>query len=110
MRPENIRTLYESETPATDAESTATREELRTDPDAARKLIETCFALKYNDAIFAKLYRLSTDAILEDLIRERATDDAFALAAAALIQSKMDEMAAQSARVPRGKAKRARSA
>lgn len=116
--PEQIQALYDAERPATEKEARETARLVATDPNQARVLLLTCFGLKYGDTHFAHLYRRATDAILEELILERAeTDDAFALKAAALVSREMDAMAERAAteraaaqRVARGKPKKARTA
>ena len=107
MKPEDIRRLYRAETAATEQESAAQRAQLRSDPDEARRLLQTLYALSTEDRDFALLLRLFLEGMLMRLVEERAaTDDAYALACAALIADLMDAMQ----RPPRGRARPARSA
>jgi hypothetical protein len=110
MRPDDIRKLYRAETEATTDEARATREDARTDPDMARNLILTCFALASEDPAFDALFHLFLRAATMDLITTHATtDDAFALRMADHILNLMDRMAEaeRARRVPRGKPKTA---
>ena len=53
MRPDDIRRLYAAETEATASEAARTREEARSDPDQARRLVQVLYAMSVEDRIFA---------------------------------------------------------
>lgn len=111
MKPEDIRRLYRGETPATDAEQAETRERLRTDPDEARRLLLSLYALGGEDKEIAALVDLVVKVGAMQLIAQRAhDDDQFALQMGELIVDAMERMKPGSMKTPRGKPKTARSA
>ena len=108
MRPEDIRRLYRAESAASAEEAAESRQEARTDPEQARRLLKVLYSLSVEDRDFAMLLKLFLEGMLIRLIEERAqTDDAYALECAKLITDLMD---ATMRRTPRGRSKPARSA
>lgn len=108
MRPEDIRRLYAEESAATDEEARDSQQRARTDPDEARALIKTLYAMSTEDRAFAVLLRMFLEASMMRLIEEHAAeDDSFALDSGKLI---IDLMNMTMRPVPRGKPKTARSA
>lgn len=108
MRPEDIRRLYRQETEATAEEARTYQEEAKTDPDQARRLLMTLYALAGEDRSFAQLLQLVLQTALMQLVAIRASeDDQFALEVAALI---IDGMESFARKVPRGKMRTAKSA
>lgn len=108
MRPDDIRRLYAAEDPATASEAARTREEARTDPDQARRLVQVLYAMSVEDRDFAMLLKLFLEGVTMRLIEERAaSDDPFALECATLITDLMD---ATMRRTPRGKPRTAKTA
>ena len=107
MKPEDIRRMWHQETPATEQEAADLREQLRTDPEQARRFLNVIYSLSVEHRETAALLKLFMEGMLLRLIEERAaTDDAYALECAALITGLMDGMK----RPPRGKARTAKSA
>lgn len=107
MTPEEIRRLYRREREATDAEFAATVEEVRTDPDAARRLIAVLYSLSVEDRDFAVMLKLFLEGALMRLVEDRAAaDDAFAGACGVLITDLMRA----TMRPPRGKERPAKTA
>lgn len=105
MDPEDIRRLFRRETAATAHEAAATQDAARTDPEMARKLLLTLYALADADREFRALLSLVLHTALGELVRERAAvDDAFALTLGAIMVRAMEAMQP----TPRGK--KARSA
>jgi hypothetical protein len=79
VTPDDIKRLYDRETPATAAEAEATRNELRNDPDTARVAFEVSLTLASDDPAFRVLVIAALNAGLVAFIRERMqTDDDFA--------------------------------
>ena len=108
MRPDDIRRLYAAEDPATASEAARTREEARTDPDQARRLVQVLYAMSVEDRDFAMLLKLFLEGMTMRLIEERAaSDDQFALDCAKLITDLMD---ATMKKTPRGKPRTAKTA
>jgi hypothetical protein len=109
MRPEDIRKLYRQETAATEEEARQAQQEAKTDPEQARRLILTLYALAGEDATFHALHKLVLEAALMQLIVIRAADDdQFALQMAELIIEGMERLTPK--RTPRGKMRTTRSA
>jgi hypothetical protein len=109
MRPEDIRRLYASESPATDDEARETAHEARTDSDQARRLLLTMYTLAGEDRVFDQLLQIVIKAgTMQLLAQAAAEDDTFALHMAELILDGMEELA----RPARGRqgAKKARTA
>jgi len=112
MTPEDIRKLYASEDAADTAEARQTQEQARTDPDTARKLLLTLYALGGEDQEFGELLNLVIKVATMQLIAMKVhEDDDFALKIAELILDGMETMKPGS-RVQRGRqsAKKARTA
>ena len=108
MKPDDIRRLYAAEDPATASEAARTREEARTNPEQARRLVQVLYAMSVEDRDFAMLLRLFLEGMTMRLIEERvAGDDQFALDCAKLITDLMD---ATMRRTPRGKPRTAKTA
>lgn len=111
MTPEDLRRMYRNEDAATDQDARETAQEARTDPDQARRLLLTLYALGGEDRAFAELLNLIVKVASMQLIALKAhEDDDFALKMAELILDGMQQMAPQ--RTPRGRqaAKKAKSA
>lgn len=75
MKPEDIRKLYHRETEATAEEAAATRDELRSDPNAARSGFDIILALADGNPAFYAPAIAAINAGLKALIRERMRDD-----------------------------------
>lgn len=75
MTPEDLRKMYRDEEPATDDEARETAEEVRTDPDQARWLIQALYSMSVEDRDFAMLLRLFLEGTAMRHIQERATKD-----------------------------------
>ena len=113
MTPEDIRKMYRAEPEATDDEARATSQEARTDPDQARRLLLTLYALAGEDLVFDQLLQFVLKVgTMQLLVQASEADDTFALRMAELILDGMEQMAKQAARTPRGRqsAKKAKSA
>ena len=112
MKPDDIRRLYRQETEATPEEAEAAAQEARTDPDQARRLLLSMYALAGEDAEFDRLLALILKVGTMQLIADAAhKDDTFALHMAELITDAMEQLKPGSMRVPRGKpGKKVRSA
>lgn len=103
MKPEDIRRLYRQEDAATDAEAKALYGEVRTDPDMARNLLLTLYALSGDDPEFDGLLSLVLKAGMMQLLAERVhEDDAFALKIGELIADAMEQTQPRP-RTPRGR-------
>jgi len=110
MTPEDIRKIYRDEDAATDDEARKTEQEARTDPDQARRLLLTLYALAGEDRTFDHLLQLVLKVgTMQLLVQASEESDTFALRMAELILDGMRQMAGQ-AKTPRGKPKKARSA
>lgn len=93
MNADDIRKLYRNVDPATAQEAAAAANEARTDPEQARRLIATLYALSTEDRTFVRLLRLFLESMLMQMIEERAAiDDAYALVCGELIVSLMASM------------------
>lgn len=104
MRPEDIRKLYHQETEATPEEAAAAAKEAREDPDQARRLLLSMYALAGEDADFDRLLQLVIKVGSMQLIADAAhKNDQFALRMAELITDAMEQLKPGSMRVPRGK-------
>lgn len=104
MTPEDLRKLYRDESPATDNEARETANEARTNPDQARRLLLTLYALGGEDREFAELLNLVLKVATMQLIALKAhEDDDFALKMAELILDGMQQMAKAAQRTPRGR-------
>lgn len=110
MKPEDIRKLYREEDAATEEEARRTQQEARTDPDQARRLLLTLYALAGEDEHFNAVLNLVMKVATMQLIAIKVhEDDDFALKIAEVITDAMEQLKPGS-RVQRGKAKTARSA
>lgn len=112
MTPEDIRRLYASESAASDAEVRETQQKARTDPNEARRLLLTLYAMGGEDREFGELLDLVIKVATMQLIAIKAHEnDDFALRIAELIIDGMETMKPGS-KVGRGRqsAKRANSA
>lgn len=113
MTPEDIRKMYRAESEATDDEARETEQEARTDPDQARRLLVTLYALAGEEREFDQLLQLVLKVgTMQLLVQAAANDDTFALHMAELILDGMQQLAERAKRVPRGRqsAKKARAA
>lgn len=112
MTPEDLRRLYRDEEPATDDEARETAHEARTDPEQARRLLLTLYALAGEDPEFDQLLQLVLKVGTMQLLVQASEDDTFALHMAELILDGMEQMAKRAQRIPRGRqsAKKATSA
>jgi hypothetical protein len=104
MTPEDIRKLYRDEDPATDEEARQTAQEARTDPDQARRLLVTLYALAGEERIYGDLLGLVLKVgTMQLLVQAAEADDTFALRMAGLILDGMEQMAQAAQRTPRGR-------
>lgn len=113
MTPEDLRKLYRDEDAATDDEARETAKEAREDPDQARRLLVTLYALAGEDHTFDQLLHLVLKVgTMQLLVQVSEADDQFALRMAELILDGMEQMAKAASRTPRGRqsAKKARTA
>lgn len=111
MKPEDIRKLYRAESEATPEEAAAAAQEARTDPDQARRLLLSMYALAGEDVEFERLLQLILQVGTMQLIADAAhKDDRFALHMAELITDAMEQLKPGSMKVPRGKPRKASSA
>lgn len=112
MTLEDLRKLYRDEDAATDDEAHKTADEARTDPEQARRLLITLYALAGEDRIYEQLLDLVLKVGTMQLLVQAAEDDAFALHMAELILDGMETMAKAASRTPRGRqaARKAKSA
>lgn len=103
MKAEDIRRLYREVEAASDEDAQATQDEVRSSPDAARKLFAVICALSSQDREFGILLNRVCSAALVDLLTERlATDDAYAVRMGQLIISVKNTLM-PAAKVKRGK-------
>lgn len=112
MTPEDIRKLYASEGAADSEEARETQQQARTDPETARKLLLTLYALGGEDREFGELLNLVVKVATMQLIAMKVhEDDDFALRIAELILDGMETIKPGS-KVQRGRqaAKKAKSA
>lgn len=113
MKAEDIRRLYRGEDPASEDEAKETADTLRTDPEQARRLLLTIYALASEDTQFEQLLAVVLKAaLMQMLVRAVADDDAFALQIGQLISEAMDTLKPGSmrSRTPRGKPGKPRTA
>jgi len=115
MTPEDLRKLYRDESEASPDEARATAGAARTDPDQARRLLVTLYALAGEDREFDQLLSLVLKVgTMQLLIQAAETNDRFALQLAELILDGMETIKPGSGvgKVARGRqsAKKAKSA
>jgi len=104
VKPEDIRKLYASEDAADLDEARATEQELRTDPEQARRLLLTFYSLAGDDREIDQLLQLVLKAgTMQLLAQAAASDDTFALRMAELILDGMQQLAEARQRTPRGR-------
>jgi 3-hydroxyisobutyrate dehydrogenase-like beta-hydroxyacid dehydrogenase len=93
MKPEDIRKLYDRETPATDAEAKATAHQAATEPESARQLWQVLLAMVPTDKEFEMVLRWIIDSVMIDHITNQVQhDDDFALVISRRILRSMDVM------------------
>lgn len=108
MKPEDIRRLYRDSDAASSAEARETAEQIKNDPNMARDMLLTLYALGEEDAQFSALVDLVTKVGSMQLIVMAAhQDDEFAKRIGALILEGMERIAKVNTRTPRGKVKSA---
>ncbi len=108
MKPEDIRRLYRDEEAASSAEARETAESVKNDPDQARRMLLTLYALGGEDKQFAELVDLVTRVGSMQLIAMAAhQDDEFAKRIGQVIIEGMERIAKVNTRTPRGKVKSA---
>lgn len=104
LTPEQIRNLYRAEGEGTPEEAAAAAKEAREDPDQARRLLLSMYALAGEDVEFDLLLQLILKVGTMQLIADAAhKDDQFALHMAELIIDAMEQLKPGSMRTPRGK-------
>lgn len=108
MKPEDIRRMYRNEEAASSAEARETAEAIKNDPNMARDMLLTLYALGEEDAQFSALVDLVVKVGSAQLLAMAAhQDDEFAKRIGALILEGMEMIAKTNTRVPRGKVKSA---
>jgi len=112
MTPEEIKHLYETEPAASEQEARETEQEAMTDPEQARRFLQTMYVLSTEDPAFMDLLQSFLATMWSLKVKEWAmADDAYALTCAQQA-IKIMELMKQGApkKTPRGKPKTARSA
>lgn len=115
MTPEDIRQMYRDADPASQQEAQREANEARTDPNQARRLLVTLYALAGEDRDFDQLlYLVLKVGTMQLLVMAAEESDTFALHLAELILDGMETMkpGAGVGKVARGRqaAKKAQSA
>ena len=112
MTPEEIKHLYETEPAASEQEARETEQEVMTDPEEARRFLQTMYVLSTEDPAFANLLQSFLATMWALKVKEWAmADDAYALICAKQAIAIMGLMKQEPPkRTPRGKPKTARSA
>ena len=107
MNPDDIRKLYDQERAATASEAAATQEQLRTDPELARRMYLALLAMASTDSAFRALANAVAQAAAIELIRRQMdADDTYAL----FVGQIMADALTPAPRTPRGRPKPARAA
>lgn len=108
MTPDALRRLYRDSEAASSAESRENAELTKTDPEHARRMLLTLYALGSEDRQFAALVDLVVRVATMQLIAMAAhQDDEFAKRIGEVIIEGMETIAKANTRTPRGKVKTA---
>ncbi|HEU4321852.1 MAG TPA: hypothetical protein VFS21_01770 [Roseiflexaceae bacterium] len=107
MTPDQIRAFFRETEPASAAEAAATIEEAKSDPEAARELLDAVYSLSVEDPSIAQLLNMFVEGTVLRYIRERAeADDAEALRCAELLTGLMEGTKRMLRPTPRGRPRR----
>lgn len=108
MTPDDLRRLYRDSEAASSAEAREAAESVKNDPDQARRMLLTLYALGNEDKQFAALVDLVVRVATMQLIAMAAhQDDEFAKRIGEVIIEGMETIAKTNTRTPRGKVKTA---